>query len=59
MCLKGETDAASRHCCSLHPSLLFDAVVVVAVVACPNLVAAVVVAVVDEILLLWTEVVLS
>ena len=57
MCLKEETDAASRHCCSLHPSLLFDAVVVVAVVACPS--AAVGVEVVDEILLLWTEAVLS
>ena len=57
MCLKGETDAASRHCCSLHPSLLFDAVVVVAVAACLS--AAVGVEVVDEILLLWTEAVLS
>lgn len=59
MCLKDETDAASHHCCSLHPSLIFDAVVVVAVVACLSLVAVVVVEVVDEILLLWTEAVLS
>ena len=56
MCLKGETDAALHHCCSLHPSLLFDAV---AVVACLNSVAVVVLEVVDEILLLWTEAVLS
>ena len=56
MCLKDETDAASHHCCSLHPSLIFDAVVVV---ACLSLVAVVVVEVVDEILLLWTEAVLS
>ena len=57
MCLKGETGAESHHCCSLHPSLLFDAVVVV--VACLSLFVAVVVEVVDEILLLLTEAVLS
>ena len=56
MCLRGETGAGSRHCCSLHPSLLFDAAVVVAF---PSLIVAAVVEVVDEILLLWTEVVLS
>ena len=56
MCSRGETGAGSRHCCSLHPSLLFDAAVVVAF---PSLIVAAVVEVVDEILLLWTEVVLS
>lgn len=56
MCLRGETGAGSRHCCSLHPSLLLDVAVVVAFL---SLVVAAVVEVVGEILLLWTEVVLS